>query len=98
MNHPTRSRRKPGPGYNPTPAEIRQLREEMGMTQAQFGAHLYSSERAVQDWESGARRMPGLTWEYCCLLWGFPAVESARRVWVDGLEAMRRRHVAGSEG
>lgn len=84
-SHPNRSRRGPRPGYNPSPAEIRQLRDEMGMTQEAFGRHLYASTRIVQDWESGARRCPALTWEYASLLWGFRAVAAAREQWVRDL-------------
>lgn len=84
-NHPNRSRRKLAPGYNPLPADIRQLREEMGMTQTQFGQYLYSSLSAVQAWEDGSRRMPALAWEYVGLLWGFRAVAEAREQWVRDL-------------
>ncbi len=89
-NHPNRSQRKPAPGYNPSPAEIRQLREEMGMTQEQFSRHLYSGLSTVQAWEDGSRRMPGLTWEYASLLWGFSAVSKARDIWTNDLAKMSR--------
>ncbi len=85
-NHPNRSRRKPAPGYNPSPAEVRQLREDMGLTQEQFGRHLYAGLSTVQAWEDGSRRMPGLTWEYASLLWGFRAVSEARKQWIVDLE------------
>ena len=83
-NHPNRSRRKPAPGRNPTRREVRQLREEMGLTQTEFGRHLYAGLSTVQSWEDGSRRMPGITWEYACLLWAFRQVGEAREVWLTG--------------
>jgi len=84
-NHPHRSkRRKDAPGRNPRPREISQLREDMGLTQTEFGRHLYAGLSTVQAWEDGSRRMPGLTWEYANLLWAFPMVADARRVWLTG--------------
>ena len=82
--HPNRSRRRKAPGHSPTAREVSQLREEMGLTQTEFGRHLYSSLSAVQRWELGTRRMPGALWEYACLLRAFPAVERAREVWLTG--------------
>lgn len=83
-NHPNRSRRSDAPGRNPKPAEIAQLREEMELTQTEFGALLYSGLSTVQAWESGSRRMPGLVWEYACLLQAYPAMARMRREWLAG--------------
>lgn len=82
-NHPNRSRRKPAPGRNPSYAEIRSLRESMGLTQTDFGALIYAGLSTVQAWEDGTRRMQGLTWEYINLLWEYPEVERARMLWIS---------------
>lgn len=80
-SRPKRSRAS-RPGRNPKPAEIAQLRAEMQLTQADFGALVYRSMRIVQDWEAGKRRCPPDTWEYLCLLRGFPKVAEARQEWL----------------
>lgn len=54
------------------------------MTQAEFARHLYCSLATVQAWEYGTRTCPALAWEYCCLLWAYPAVERARGLWLEG--------------
>jgi DNA-binding transcriptional regulator YiaG len=46
-----------------TPAEIREARLALGLTQKQFGTLLHSTERAARAWESGYRNMPGATEE-----------------------------------
>ena len=42
-----------------TPAEVRVARERLGMTTQQLAAALECTVRAVQQWESGARNVPG---------------------------------------
>lgn len=56
-NHPNRGRDKSNPARNPTPDEIRELRESAGLNQTDAAALLYSSQRAWQEWEAGRRRM-----------------------------------------
>lgn len=56
--HPNRSRRKPGPGRNPTPAEIRLAREENDHTEAQAAGVLYCTPAAWEAWEDGRRMHP----------------------------------------
>jgi DNA-binding transcriptional regulator YiaG len=87
-NHRNRSRAR-GPGRNPKPREIVELREEMGLSQTEFGALVYRNIRAVQDWEGGQRQMPPALWEYICLLHGFPAVARAREEWLASLRSKR---------
>jgi DNA-binding XRE family transcriptional regulator len=88
--HPNRSRSRNAPGRNPKPAEIAQLREEMELTQAEFGALVYRARDTVQAWETdrgdgvGERRCPALTWEYLCLLHAFPQVARYRQMWLEG--------------
>ena len=60
--HPNRSKKRDNPARNPLPAEIKAEREAAGLTQAQAGALVYSSMRAWQDWEAGARRMHPVFW------------------------------------
>lgn len=79
------NRRKDAPGRNPKPLEISRLREEMQLTQTDFGAILYRSMRIVQDWEAGKRNMPPDSWEYVCLLQAFPEVQRARQRWLAEL-------------
>ncbi len=60
-SHPNRGNKTPA--SNPTPEEIKALRESLGMTQNAAAATIHASARAWQDYEAGARRMhPGL-WE-----------------------------------
>jgi DNA-binding transcriptional regulator YiaG len=82
MNHQNRSKRADAPGRNPKPAEIVQLRDEMQRTQSEFGALVYRGRDVVAKWEAGERRMPPDTWEYLCLLHGFPQVARARDEWL----------------
>lgn len=63
------------------------MREELQLTQTEFGRLLYTSLRAVQDWEGGQRNMPALAWEYLCLLVAFPEVEAARKTWLSDLSS-----------
>lgn len=83
-NHPNRSRRPNSPGRNPTPAEVAQLREDMELTQTQFGQLLYAALSTVQAWEGGTRRMPAAAWEYICLLQAYPPVARYRQMWLEG--------------
>lgn len=62
MNHPNRSKANRSIASNPTPTEVLRAREVAGLTQAEAGKLIFSSERAVQDWETGARRMHPATW------------------------------------
>lgn len=62
-NHPNRSKQNIHVGANPKPAEISRVREDAGLTQGEFAALVYKGYRAVQEWESGERRMPPDTWE-----------------------------------
>ena len=52
----------------PKGADMRELREQMGLTQAEFGQLVYRSLRIVQDWEADKRLIPLDTWEYLHLL------------------------------
>lgn len=40
-----------------TPAEIREARQLLGLTQPKFGQLLHATERTVRMWESGQRNM-----------------------------------------
>ena len=42
-----------------TPAEVRAIRERLGLTTQQLAAALECTVRAIQQWESGARNVPG---------------------------------------
>jgi DNA-binding transcriptional regulator YiaG len=54
-NHPNRSKRNPGPGANPKPADIVRARGEL--TQREAAELIYASEGAWQNWEQGQRPM-----------------------------------------
>ena len=84
-NHPNRSRRKDAPGRNPKPAEIAALREEMELTQTEFGRLLHTSMKTVQAWEAGTRRMPALAWEFANLVQAYPSVQRAVKHWRAGV-------------
>jgi len=53
------------------------------MTQTEFADLLYVGRDIVAKWESGERRMPGLTYEYACLLDRYPEVRRARERWLE---------------
>lgn len=55
-NHPNRSG-TPQPGATPPPDAIRAARTAAGHTQSEAARLIYSTLRAWQDWEAGARRM-----------------------------------------
>lgn len=57
MTHYNRS--KNSPCRTPTPEEVRQLREQFGLTIQQFAKLTCSSVKAVERWESGERTMHG---------------------------------------
>ena len=57
-SHPNRGHRR----INPTPEQIKALRERCGLTQTEAGAKLFTSCRVWQQWEAGDRRMHGAFW------------------------------------
>ncbi len=61
-NHPNRSRGG-SPSRNPTPAEIRAAREDVGLSQTEAAALLHTTCRTWQQWEAGDRRMHPAFWE-----------------------------------
>lgn len=81
-SHPNRSAGRK-PGRNPTPAEVRALRERCQMTQAEFADLLYATRDAVAKWEAGERRMHGALYEYACLIESAPEVRRARERWLE---------------
>lgn len=67
-NHPNRSKANRSLAANPTPAEIRELRERLGLSQEAAAAVVYSNERTWQNWEAPTdspenRRMHPAMWE-----------------------------------
>jgi putative transcriptional regulator len=50
----------------PKPAEIKQVRESLGMSQAEFAKAFHLSVRTLQKWEIGGSRPGGAT---AVLLW-----------------------------
>lgn len=48
---------------NPTPKEIRQARELVGLSQTAAAALISSTLRTWQDWEAGKARMHAGLWE-----------------------------------
>ena len=54
-NHPNRGPKGPSPNGQ----AFRALRLSLGLSQTAAGEHLDAKLRTVQDWESGARNMPG---------------------------------------
>lgn len=51
----------------PTPQQVRQVRDAMGLTQAELGRLLHAAHRTAVAWELGERRMPLATWELLVL-------------------------------
>jgi DNA-binding transcriptional regulator YiaG len=83
-NNPNRFSVTRGPGRNPSPGEVRQLRAEMDLTRPQLGALVYASARTVDAWENGQRRMPPITWELLCMIRAYPEVERSQNLWRAG--------------
>lgn len=63
----------------PKGKDVRALREQMGLTQEEFGRLVYRSLRIVQDWEGDNRLCPLDTWEYVNLLHSSRSVRQWRR-------------------
>ena len=64
-----------------TPAEVRAARERLGLTTQQLAAALECTVRAVQQWESGMRNVPGpARVAIAFMLQALPASRSQRRV------------------
>lgn len=67
-NHPNRSKANRSTAANPTPEEIRALRERLGMTQTEAAAVIHANLRSWQRYEAqigtpdSQRMHPGL-WE-----------------------------------
>jgi DNA-binding transcriptional regulator YiaG len=55
---------------SPTKEQVRALREAARFTQAEFGAVVYASVRAVQAWEYGLRPCPPTAWELLQIYFG----------------------------
>lgn len=51
-NHPNRSKANRSLAANPTPAEIRALREAQGLTQTEAANLVHATLRAWQNWEA----------------------------------------------
>ena len=47
----------------PTGTQVRAARHELELTQTEFGALLYVTERQVRNWEQDATPIPVLAWE-----------------------------------
>jgi putative transcriptional regulator len=64
-DHSSRTKAPPGPvsNPNPTPGDIRAVREAAGLTQCQAAALIYRTARNWQQWEGGERRMDPALWE-----------------------------------
>jgi DNA-binding transcriptional regulator YiaG len=48
---------------NPTPLEIKKLRQKHHLTRQQLAQIVLKTERAVASWERGERNMPQGSWE-----------------------------------
>jgi DNA-binding XRE family transcriptional regulator len=53
---------------NPTPADIRSVRDGCLLTQREMAACIGAGYRAVQEWEAGRRPMPAAVWELFLLV------------------------------
>ena len=49
--------------YSPTPEEWKQLRLEVGFTQKEMAHLICTTERTIQRWESGERKIPPMAWK-----------------------------------
>lgn len=112
--NPSRSRSKDGlpllrayeedGGYSPSGDEVAELREAIGLSQAEFARLVYRSVRIVQYWESSGksdsgrnlrkRQCPLDTWEYVNLLAEYPEVRRCREQWLRQVDSRRRSRQA----
>lgn len=63
VNHPNRSKRNPSPFGNPSPNEIREARDQAGLSQQEAATVTLVADRTWQYWEAGERRMPPFAFE-----------------------------------
>lgn len=49
--------------YSPAPDEWRQLRLSVGLTQAEMAYLVCTTERTIQRWERGDRKIPPMAWK-----------------------------------
>ncbi len=61
-NHPNRGRAASA-ARNPTPEEVRAVREACGLSQTEAAAVIHCTLRGWQEWEAGNRRMHPAFWE-----------------------------------
>ena len=71
-SHPNRSKTNRSIAGNPTPTEIRRLRDSAGLTAEQFASLLHTTRNAVKKWETYQaspehRRMHPALWELAFL-------------------------------
>lgn len=59
----TNAQQDPASNPNPSPGDIRAMREAAGLTQGQAAALIYRTARNWQQWEGGERRMDPALWE-----------------------------------
>jgi transcriptional regulator with XRE-family HTH domain len=52
-----------------TPDEIKEIREGLGMTRAEFAAELGNCENSVWGWEAGRRQPRRVTRRHMLMLW-----------------------------
>lgn len=64
MTAQVKSRRMDAPGSTPKPAEIRALRESLGLSQTAAAKIVYSTLRSWQNWEAGDAKMHPAIWAW----------------------------------
>jgi DNA-binding transcriptional regulator YiaG len=62
-NHPNRARAVLHAARNPSPQEIRRVREFLQLTQEQAASTVHRTGRNWRQWENGERRMDAALWE-----------------------------------
>lgn len=58
-----------------TPADVRALRAQLGLTQAQMAARVYASRGGWIKWETGERSMPAAEWAVALLRAGVCGID-----------------------
>jgi putative transcriptional regulator len=71
----------------PEPAEVRAVRDRLGVSQSRLAGLLGATTRAVQAWEAGERPISGPAWVLMQMLAQYPQVLRWRERWLEALDA-----------
>lgn len=79
VNHPNRSTRGETVRPAPSPEDVKDARQQTELTQEAAAESIYSTLRAWQDWESGARKMHPALFELFQLKHGIVSIRDVKK-------------------